>query len=219
MFKRVLPGLVLSTLMFGAAHADQPRFEFTPFFTQRGDGGFLDASNNNVNLAGKSGMAGAFNWAASDHGSQYELLYSRQSTRTDGNQTDGSAPIDMRIEYLQLGGTTLLGDEEGHVVPFASGGIGAARFTPGVAASSAQVLSQETRWAFSLGGGVRIPVATHVRLRFEVRGYLTWLDGSSSLFCSGNTTTTSTTTVTCPLQAKGQTFFQYEALGGVSVGF
>jgi hypothetical protein len=203
MLKRIFLGLGLSAWMLGAAGAAESHFEITPFFTERGDGGFRDATNNDVNLSAKSGMAVAFGWPASEHGSQYELLYSRQSTKTDG-----MAPIDMRIEYLQLGGSTLLGDEESHVVPFASGGIGVTRFSPGITS-----LTQETRWAASLGAGIRIPIVKHVRLRFEARGYLTWLDGSSSLFCSSSTTTT------CVLHAKGQTFFQYEALGGVSIGF
>ena len=203
MLKQLIQGLGLGMLMMTAAQAAEQRIELTPFFTERGDGGFRDASDNDVNLSAKSGMAFALGWPASEHGSQYELLYSRQTTKTDG-----ATPIDMRIEYLQVGGSTLLGDEESHVVPFASGGIGAARFSPGLA-----TLTQETRWAVSLGAGVRIPLAQHVRLRLEARGYLTWLDGSSSLFCSSSTTTT------CALQAKGQTFFQYEALGGVSFGF
>ena len=203
MLQRILMGCAVVVLLMSAAQAAEPRFEVTPFFTQRGNGGFRDTSNNDVNLTAKSGVAAMFGWAASEQGSQYELLYSRQSTRTDS-----ATPVDMRIEYLQLGGTTLLGDAEAHVVPFASGGIGVTRFSPGIAS-----LTQETRWAVSLGAGVRIPIVKHVRLRFEARGYLTWLNGSSSLFCSSDTSTT------CALQAKGQTFFQYEALGGVSVGF
>ena len=179
-------------------------FEITPFFTQRAGGGFDDDANNSVNLLSKSGAAVAIDRPASEHGSQYELLYSTQSTHVDA-----TSPIAMRIEYLQLGGTTLLGDETSHVIPYAAGGVGAARFSPDGASS----LTQETRWAFSLGAGVRIPLANHVRLRFEVRGYLTWLDGGSSLFCNSAATTA------CPIQASGQTLFQYEALGGVSFRF
>jgi len=203
MLKRSILGFGMAALVSGVTIAAEPKLELTPFFTQRASGGFRDATGNDSNLAGKSGMALALNWPASDHGSQYELLYSRQSTKTEG-----ASPINMRIEYLQLGGTTLLGDEGSHVIPFAAGGIGAARFSPGAAS-----LTQETRFAFSLGGGVRIPVANHVRLRFEARGYLTWLNGSSSLFCGSAASTT------CALQPKGQTFFQYDVLGGVSVGF
>jgi hypothetical protein len=110
----------------------------------------------------------------------------------------------MKIEYLQLGGTTSLGVDNARVLPFAAGGFGATRFSPGPA-----TLSQETRWSVNLGGGVRVPLTPQVRLRLEARGYLTWLEGRSALFCSAN----------CTLVAKGKTFFQYEALAGVSVGF
>lgn len=207
MSKRILKGLssvvFAGMLLMSAVQAQEPRFEITPFFTQRAGGGFKDAAGDDVNLKGKSGFATAINWAASEHGAQYELLFSRQSTNIDA-----TSATPMRVEYLQLGGTTLLGDEASRVVPFASGGIGAARFTPGITG-----LSQETRWAFSLGGGVRIPIVKHVRLRLEARGYLTWLNGNSSLFCDSSATTT------CAIQARGQTLFQYEALGGVSFGF
>jgi len=205
MLKRILLTLAMGILICGAAQGAEPRFEITPFFTHRNGGGFQDAAGQEFNLLGKSGAAGAISWAASASDAQYELLFSKQSTLTDS-----TSPSAMRIEYLQLGGTTLLGDATAHVVPFAAGGIGAARFTPSIAG-----LTQETRWAFSLGGGVRIPIVKHVRLRIEARGYLTWLNGSSSLFCSS----TSTSTTPCAIRAKGQTLFQYDVLGGVSFGF
>jgi len=195
--------MLLMELLVGAVQAAEPRFEVTPFFTQRAGGGLRDADGNDINLQGKSGIAAAFDWASSEHGKQYELLYSRQNTTIDAAQA-----TPMRIEYLQFGGTTLLGDEASHVVPFASGGIGAARFSP-----TDSALTQETRWAFSLGAGVRIPVVRHIRVRLEARGYLTWLNGNSSLFCNSSATTA------CSIQPRGQTIFQYEALGGVSFGF
>ena len=203
MFQRALmcaAALALSVMVSGVCAAE-PGVEITPFIAQRAGGGFNAADGSGANLSGKLATALAVDWPTTESGAQYELLYSRQST-----QTDGATPINMRIEYLQLGGTTLMGDETSHVVPFAAGGLGAARFSPGLA-----TLSQETRWAFNLGGGVRVPLSKHVRLRFEVRGYLTWLNGSSNLFCNSSTS--------CELKAKGQTLFQYEALGGVSVGF
>lgn len=182
----------------------EPSFEITPFIGIRNGGSFRSGvTQEDLNLASSTAAAIAVNWQATEDGTQYELLYSRQKT-----DTGGSTPIDMKVEYLQLGGTAVIGDASSHVVPFAAGGFGAARFTPDAAS-----LSQETRWAFNLGGGVRVPIAKHVRLRFEVRGYLTWLNGKSSLFCP------SSEGATCAITGKGETLFQYEALGGVSVGF
>lgn len=183
----------------------EPGFEVTPFVAYRGGGSFKSGiTDENLDLASKAGVAIALNWAAAEQGTQYELLYSRQHT-----DTGGSAPIDMTVEYLQIGGTAVIGDASSHVVPFAAGGFGAARFSPDPSS-----LSQETRFAFNLGGGVRVPITKHVRLRFELRGYLTWLNGKSNLFCASTDTTAG-----CAIEARGETFFQYEALGGVSVGF
>jgi len=183
----------------------EPSVEITPFIAYRGGGGFRDGTTNqDLNLSSKAGFGFALNWAATEPGTQYELLYSRQHT-----DTGGSAPIDITIQYLQIGGTAVIGDASSHVIPFAAGGLGAARFSPDPSS-----LSTETRFAFNLGGGVHIPLANHVRLRLEARGYLTWLNGNSDLFCSS-----SSSTAGCVLQARGQTFFQYEALGGVSIGF
>ncbi len=225
---RVGMGLGLGILLASTTQAAEPRFEFTPFYTQRGGGGFDDANKNDTSLSSKSGAAIAIDWPSSEHGSQYELLYSRQNTIASDSKTGTS--IDMRVEYLQLGGTTLVGDEASHVVPYAAGGLGVARFTPGAASllaftqevtpgTTASLQTQETHLAFSLGGGVRIPITNHIRLRLEARGYLTWLNGSSVFCHAGAATSDTNAVVACPLQTKGQTFFQYEALGGVSIGF
>lgn len=197
---RILSAMLVSMLLAGAAAAEEPRFEFTPMAGYRDGGQFRDGTNGaKVSLNGSGTAALAINWRAAEDGAQYELFYSRQSTKTDA-----PAPIKLKTEYLQIGGTTIVGEPAGRVVPFAVGGIGAARFSP-----SPDSFTDETRWSVSLGGGIRIPLAAHVRLRFEARGHLTWLGGNSSLFCDAG----------CVLEAKGKTLFQYEALGGVSVSF
>ena len=200
LFPRWVPGLLLVLLlgMTGATMAAEPSLEITPFVGYRMGGQFKDGTGAKLDLNDHSSVALAFNWRAAEPGSQYELLYSRQATQTEGN-----TPIPFKVEYLHIGGTTPLGELNGRVVPFAAGGIGAARFSPGAG------LSQETRWSMNLGGGVRIPLAKQVRLRFEARGHLTWLGSNPELFCTGP----------CAVTGKRSTFFQYEALGGVSVSF
>jgi hypothetical protein len=183
-----------------ALAVEEPRFEVTPLFGFHDGGRFKDGiTDDTIKLNSAGTAAVAINWRAGEPGTQYELFYSRQST-----DTDEVLPTKLKVEYLQIGGTTIVGEAESRVVPFAVGGIGATRFSPGLSS-----MSQETRWSFNLGGGVRVPLAKHVRLRFEARGYLTWLGGDASLFCDSG----------CTLVAKGKTFFQYAALGGVSVNF
>ncbi|MGD9841605.1 MAG: outer membrane protein [Steroidobacteraceae bacterium] len=194
-----LLGLLTMSVFAPLAHAAQPSFEITPFVSYRAGGDFLGTAGDAVSLRSNTGLALAVNWRTADPANQYELLYSRQAT-----DTEGSTSVPMKIEYLQLGGTTNLGEESDRVLPYAVGGLGATRFSPGI-----NGLSQETRWSVNLGGGVRVPVTPRVRLRFELRGYLTWLEGKSDLFCDSG----------CALTAKGKTFFQYEVLGGASVSF
>lgn len=202
-FLRVSLSVVLSAASIVASTAwaaDEPRFEVTPMFGYHAGGQFKEvATDETTKLDGAGTAAFAISWRASEPGTQYELFYTRQST-----ETDEATPTKLKIEYLQIGGTTIVGDAEGRVIPFAAGGIGAARFSPDLTS-----MSRETRWSMNLGGGVRIPLAKHVRLRFEARGYLTWLGGDTDLFCASG----------CTIVAKGKTFFQYAALGGVSVSF
>lgn len=198
--KTILSAMVAAWVLTATAAAAERGFEFTPLIGYHDGGQFRDGvTGTTVKLNNSGSLALAFNWRAAEPGAQYELFYSRQST-----ETDATTPIKMKTEYLTIGGTTIVGEPTTRVVPYAVGGIGAARFSPGLSS-----LTDETRWTLNLGGGVRIPVAAHVRLRFEARGYLTWLGGNSSLFCDAG----------CQLVAKGRTFFQYEALGGVTVSF
>lgn len=191
--------VLLTALVTGRVNAAEPRFEITPFAGYRDGGQFQGVNDTGLDLLGSLGGALAINWRAGWQGAQYELFYSRQRT-----ETNSIVPLGMRIEYLHVGGTTLIGELDSQVEPFAAGGIGVSLMTP-----DAALPDRETRWSLSLGGGVRIPLTAHVRLRLEARGYLTWLGGSAAVFCAGG----------CLITAKSEAFFQYEALAGVSIGF
>jgi opacity protein-like surface antigen len=180
--------------------ANEPRFEVTPFYGYQDGGSFKNGgTDDKVKLNGDGAAAFAFNWRASEPGTQYELFYTRQST-----DSDEAVPTKLKVEYLHIGGTTIIGEAESRVIPFAVGGIGATRLSPGL-----DSLNSKTRWSLNLGGGVRVPLTPHVRLRFEARGYMTWLGNDANLFCDAG----------CTLVARSKSFFQYAALGGVSVSF
>jgi hypothetical protein len=209
--KSLLSACVALTSMLVAqvacsAEAVEPSFEVTPFYGYQGGGVFnraITATNGDISYdkatLNSSGVAAvAINWRAGEPGTQYELFYSHQSS-----DTKEVIPTNMKVEYLHIGGTTIIGEAESRVVPFAVGGIGATRLSPDSAGAN-----NVTRASLNLGGGVRIPLAPHVRLRFEARGYLTWLGSNDGMFCSG-----------CTLLPKSKTLFQYSALGGVSVSF
>lgn len=199
---KVLMAFVLAAAAAGAG-AEERRFAVTPLAGYRDGGRFTDNSNGqSLSLDGSGSYALALNMAATE-GGEYELFYSRQSSKLDT-----AAPIDMNVEYLHIGGTTPLGDNQG-VEPYAAAGIGITRFSPKPA-----TLKDVTRGSFSLAGGIKVPLGEYFALRFELRGYVTWLNGKADLFC-----VSSSTAAGCLIQGKAESLFQYEALGGVAFRF
>ena len=81
------------------AQSVEPRFEVTPWLAYRGGGQFESGTTGeNLSLASKLGYALALEWPATEYGTQYELLYSRQRSDTGGI---------LFIEALHIGGGDL----------------------------------------------------------------------------------------------------------------
>ena len=194
-----------------AAQADSPRFEFTPFVGGRMGGGFdvtaADGTSSSVDL--DAGMSFGIDLGLyRNEQSFYELLYSTQTTSFDS--TDPSLDrVDLRVDYLQFGGTAFFPQDSDHFMPYLSLTIGATLMEPDSGA-----YDSETRFSGSIGGGFRIPFNDNVSLNLGVRGYLTLLDSDSSLFCVSDAEGAG-----CLLRSSGSTFFQAEGLLGLSVRF
>ncbi len=105
---------------------------------------------------------GVFIDAAADEWRHYELFYVKQ-----GTSIEGTVPMDLDVDYLQLGGTVMYQDaRDGH--SFFGMTIGAARLSP-----NGPGLDDATRFALSLGGGFKVPVTDHIGVRFDARAFLT----------------------------------------------
>ena len=126
--------------------------------------------------------------AAVDDWRHYELLYSTQST-----SVDGAAPMDMDVQYLQIGGTVSYPDAN-RVIPYFGITVGAARFSP-----DAPGLDDETKLAFSVAGGFRVPITEHFGVRFDLRAFVSVLDTDGDMFC------VSDGGATCAIRAKSDT--------------
>jgi hypothetical protein len=189
-----------------ARAADQPKhandFEFTPFIGYMAGGEFEDPTDESDRDLDEDNNFGLIVNAAVDSWRAYELLYTSQST-----QVDGATPLDMDVEYLQIGGTVSYPDAK-RVIPYFGMTVGAARFSPDAAG-----FDDETKIAFSVAGGVRVPIADHFGIRFDVRAFVTVLDTDGDLFC------VSDGGLTCNIRAKSDTFVQYSANLGFTVGF
>lgn len=190
-----------------ARAADEPQvhanaWEFTPFVGYMAGGEFEDPADGSDRDLDEDSSFGLMVNAAVDSWRHYELLYTQQSTRVQG-----ATPLDMDVQYLQIGGTVSYPDAT-RVIPYFGMTVGAARFSPDGAG-----LDDETKIAFSVAGGFRVPITDHFGVRLDLRAFVTVLDTDGDLFC------VSDGGLTCNIRAKSDTFLQYSANLGVTVGF
>jgi opacity protein-like surface antigen len=199
--------VALLCLTSPAQAADPPRhhsndFEFTPFAGFMAGGEFEDPADSSDRDLDEDSNFGLIVNAAADYWRHYEMLYTTQSTRVDG-----ATPFDLDVQYLQFGGIVSYPDAS-RVIPYFGLTIGAARFSP-----DAPGFDDETKFAASIAGGVRVPITDHIGVRLDLRAFITALDTEGDLFC------VSDAGLTCNIRAKSDTFLQYSAALGVTVGF
>lgn len=110
---------------------------------------------------------------------QAELIYWRQNSRlelrTPGQPTE--ALFDMSVEYFHIGG--LLQFQAGWAHPFAIASLGGTRFNP----LGMNGVSDEWRFSFALGGGVKKYFSERFGIRAQGRLWLTLLQSDSAFFC------------------------------------
>jgi hypothetical protein len=188
-----------------------PRFEIIPFVGVRTGGGFdvvddTTGEERSADLDDAASYGLGLGLRAHDHGT-YDLLYATQEARLDASDpaVDG---VDIRVDYLHVGGTALFPDDRFYV-PYLSLGIGATLLEPQQGA-----FDSETKFSASIGGGFRFPLGEHAAVVLGLRGYLTFIDSDTDLFCISDVQQAG-----CLLRSSGSTFFQTEALLGLSAMF
>jgi opacity protein-like surface antigen len=134
----------------------------------------------------------------------YQLWYSRQATGVDNGVDD----FDADIEYLHIGGTIPFGGWE-HAQPYFAAGLGATRFS-----TSAPGADDSTHFSGSAAVGLDVPLGKNVAIRFEARGYATFVDTNTAFFCKSDNGEG-----VCRIVASGSTILQGEALAGILVRF
>jgi len=142
---------------------------------------------------------------STDRSSQYELFYSRQATTLGGPSL---APSGITIQYLHIGGSVPLADWP-RSQPYLVATIGATRFSPDAPSGI-----DSTHFSASLGMGLRVPLNGHLALRLEARGFVTFLNTNTNIFCRSNQTGS-----LCLVHGSGSTFSQGEALAGLNYTF
>lgn len=109
-----------------------------------------------------------------DPGNIY-LLFSRQSSDLKSGglfNPDVLAPLDL--DYIHLGGTLYF--PQGDINPYITASAGITRMMP-------DGWSNETRFSMGIGGGAEYHISPNWALFADVRGFATFIDNESSLFC------------------------------------
>jgi hypothetical protein len=179
------------------------RFEITPFAGYMVGGEFEDPTDGSERDLDEGSNLGLIVNVAAESWRHYEILFADLDS-----EVDGTSPFDLKVQYLQVGGMVSHPDAE-HVIPYFAMTIGAARFSPDAAG-----LDDETKFAFSAGGGVRVPITDHLGVRFDARAFVTVLDSDGNLFCASEGGVG-----TCNIRAKSDTFLQYAASLGLTFAF
>src|SRR5262252_883932 len=173
--------LLLSALPAGAASNDQGRVELTPFAGYRFGGEIHDVESAGSVEAADGSSYGVMLDFEVEPSAFVEIRYSLQATQLKAtNSVFGAGQVklaDLDVEHYMLGGTYQW-ESKGVMRPFVSADLGAVRFAP-------SGFGSDTRLAFSIGGGVKLPMAKHLGLRFDARWVTAFFSSNSEIFCNG----------------------------------
>ncbi len=187
------------------AAAEQPRLEITPLVAYRFGGTFeVAASDASFEIEDSSAHGLILNWRESAN-TQWELLYSRQTSRAGSSLTATSPPVvDLDLQVLQIGGT-YQGDGES-LRPYLAATIGGTRIKADA--------DSDTFFSGSIGAGLQFRPTDRVGLRLEARAYGTLTDSDTDLFCrlGGDPSV-------CAIRIEGDLLGQLEAFAGVVLRF
>ncbi len=179
-------------------------FQVTPLVGYTFGGEFEDQLTDTKLRLAESANFGLILGYKLDEATTYEVYFSRQRSQLKSNSgVFGSDPIfEVDINYLHFGGTYSYFAE--NFTPYVSGGLGVTHMQP-------ERGDNETKFSFSVGGGVKLPVTESLALRLEGRGMGTLFDGSGALFCTSGSG--------CALAVSGNLMWQFTAFTGLEISF
>jgi hypothetical protein len=134
-----------------------------------------------------------------------EFVWSHQGSELGLSDVLEPGPFTLSVDHWMVGPWKSFGRAGARVRPFAS-------FLLGVSQFSTDIADGESRARFALGAslGTKFFPTPRVGLRLEGRGFFTFTDGGTNLFCSG-------TLAACPLQFKSDLLAQGELAASVLI--
>ena len=140
---------------------------------------------------------------------EWEIYLSRQATNLDNaGFVANPEPIDVNVDYLQIGGTYLF-PATATAVPYFVATVGATRIDPdGINSKS------DTFFSFGVGGGWKYFPSRRIGLRLDGRLLGTFVSSDSRIFCQSGPAGGS-----CAISTLGNVLYQFEAQLGVVFRF
>jgi len=186
------------------ASASAQDLEITPFGGYRFGGDFFEVVSGRQLDADGAPAFGVTVDVPTSPGSQFEAFVTHQ-------QADVQVPTysagetrrwPMVVDHYQIGG--LYEFHPGPLRPFLTGNVGLTRYgTTG---------DNEVRFAFGLGGGVKLLPAGHFGVRLESRVFGTFVDGNAHAFACGPN-------VGCAIAIDADLLWQIEFTAGLVIRF
>jgi len=171
--------LLISGVLPGLAQQGVPwnRVEITPFVGYQ-FGGKIRVRDGYLSIKDNVNYGFALNVTLRP-GAQLEIMYSRQSTilRADPFVGPREELFDLAMEYYQIGGLYEVYRDD-MFRPFGVMTLGLANFSP-----KPNEISSEVRFAFGLGGGVKVFPSQHFGLRLEGRLHFPFISGGTGFWC------------------------------------
>lgn len=180
----------------------EERVELTPFAGYRTGGGFsVIEGGPGFDIENSLSYGGLIDFNLKSNNFKIELLYSRQDSHVEAETLLGADFGDLAVEYYQAGVLQEVGNPGARW--YIGLLLGATRFAP-------KSFDSETYFSGSIGGGLKFFPAKRMGLRFDARGYATFVSGSAGAFCSNGR---------CVFAYEGSTFWQWDFTGGLILAF
>jgi opacity protein-like surface antigen len=160
------------------AGAQESGVEITPYVGYRFGGTFESEETTAEYEMQDSSSFGLLVNFPHKRNTQWEVLYSQQSSAADYSGMTGPDPeVDVEIHVLQLGGTYLFDGEKAQ--PYLAATIGGTHIR-----TESTTSQDDTFFSGSIGLGVKFMPSARIGIRLEARAYGTLIDSSSQIFCS-----------------------------------
>ena len=170
--------LPLVVLLLAAIPAQARQLELTPFVGTRVGGDFDDIQTpliNDVEIDDGASFGLVFDVGFGENW-QLEFLGSSQATELIAEGTI-SGKVDIDVNHYHVGGAYQFRDSLEPLRPFVAFSLGATQFDPDGA------LDSESKFSFSLGGGVKYHFNDRLGVRVQGRFTSTEINDDDEVFC------------------------------------